>query len=651
MIRLAIRGWSLAAAITLLLTPTMVHAQTATGTDTAFDAQLYWPMAGPSEHVFTRNSSVSPSGAVGFGLIANYMQNPLRLTPIGSTQAVHAIDWAVTTDFVWNVGILNRFQLSIGIPVVVQQSGEGTVPIRGRNGAVLSDTALRDLRVEASWAIVQRNRIHDATGFGLRLDVGAVIPFGDEKGFNSQGGFTFAPMLVADVRTRMLTFSLNAGARIRETRHFADVTLGTALVGALGVALRPTPTSRFTVSLDGHLVKYLPTLTGTISPTNLEAALGFRYATDASRDIELLAAFAVGPVNDPLTPAMRAIVGISYAPRGNDTDGDGVVDASDRCIAEREDMDDFEDEDGCPETDNDNDTVLDANDHCPNEPEDADNHEDGDGCPDTDNDGDTILDDEDECPNNASGDHPDTSHNGCPLPDTDGDGVFDNDDRCVDTAAGTRPDPARAGCPIPDDDGDGIINADDACPTVPSGNNADRWRPGCPDNDADRDGVMGEADRCPEQPETINGVQDSDGCPDTGASLANWDTSNVDVIRFARSVVVAPRAQSLAPATVTLVVQAAQRIRGRGNEVGRVIVEVMPGVGATAQAEAVRQGEVVRDVLLAQRIPARNVVVQAATRPTPSRPVAGRPGARVLPAVAGTVLLRIERRPEPASSR
>jgi outer membrane protein OmpA-like peptidoglycan-associated protein len=47
-----------------------------------------------------------------------------------------------------------------------------------------------------------------------------------------------------------------------------------------------------------------------------------------------------------------------------------------------EDLDKFEDEDGCPDPDNDHDRILDANDKCPNEPETYNGFEDEDGCPD-----------------------------------------------------------------------------------------------------------------------------------------------------------------------------------------------------------------------------------------------------------------------------
>ncbi len=65
-----------------------------------------------------------------------------------------------------------------------------------------------------------------------------------------------------------------------------------------------------------------------------------------------------------------------------DKDGDGIQDTQDRCPLDPEDIDAFQDEDGCPDFDNDNDQILDVNDQCPSEPEDYDGDSDEDGCPD-----------------------------------------------------------------------------------------------------------------------------------------------------------------------------------------------------------------------------------------------------------------------------
>jgi outer membrane protein OmpA-like peptidoglycan-associated protein len=93
-----------------------------------------------------------------------------------------------------------------------------------------------------------------------------------------------------------------------------------------------------------------------------------------------------------------------------DNDGDGIPDAKDQCPNEPEDFDGFQDNDGCPDYDNDHDGIPDSVDKCPNEPEDLDGFEDADGCPDLDNDKDGVPDLKDKCPNVAGP----AWNNGCP---------------------------------------------------------------------------------------------------------------------------------------------------------------------------------------------------------------------------------------------
>jgi outer membrane protein OmpA-like peptidoglycan-associated protein/outer membrane murein-binding lipoprotein Lpp len=97
-----------------------------------------------------------------------------------------------------------------------------------------------------------------------------------------------------------------------------------------------------------------------------------------------------------------------------DKDQDGIADDVDRCPLDPEDIDSFQDQDGCPDLDNDNDGIADVNDQCPNEPEDIDNFQDEDGCPDYDNDNDQILDVNDQCPNEAEDYDGDEDTDGCP---------------------------------------------------------------------------------------------------------------------------------------------------------------------------------------------------------------------------------------------
>ncbi len=118
--------------------------------------------------------------------------------------------------------------------------------------------------------------------------------------------------------------------------------------------------------------------------------------------------------------------------------------------------------------DSDGDGIVDAKDKCPNEPGDP-----PDGCPKPkDSDGDGIIDEKDKCPNEA-GEPPD----GCPKPkDSDGDGIVDDKDKCPNEP-GKPPD----GCPIKDSDGDGIMDDKDKCPKEPETKNGYQDDDGCPD--------------------------------------------------------------------------------------------------------------------------------------------------------------------------
>lgn len=147
--------------------------------------------------------------------------------------------------------------------------------------------------------------------------------------------------------------------------------------------------------------------------------------------------------NDYLPSAFAAVTWF-FSQR--DGDGDGLPDEDDPCPYDAEDVDGFEDTDGCPDLDNDKDNVADNLDNCPDEAEDVDGFEDDDGCPDPDNDGDGVEDTRDRCPDEAEDNDGYQDSDGCPDPDNDGDGVLDGADACDGTPAGVRVD--SQGCPL-----------------------------------------------------------------------------------------------------------------------------------------------------------------------------------------------------------
>jgi outer membrane protein OmpA-like peptidoglycan-associated protein len=171
--------------------------------------------------------------------------------------------------------------------------------------------------------------------------------------------------------------------------------------------------------------------------------LGLKYLITDQVSINISATTHI-PITDYLDDIAAAnrndsyssvLLGISFSPFiDTDSDKDGVKNKYDECSDLKEDIDGFEDDDGCPDLDNDQDGISDELDICPDEPEDIDGFEDLDGCPDSDNDRDGILDAVDKCPNDAEDFDKFQDEDGCPDIDNDNDGILDVDDKCPNEA-------------------------------------------------------------------------------------------------------------------------------------------------------------------------------------------------------------------------
>jgi CSLREA domain-containing protein len=194
-----------------------------------------------------------------------------------------------------------------------------------------------------------------------------------------------------------------------------------------------------------------------------------------------------------------------------DPDGDGIDNAADDCDNEAEDVDGFQDSDGCPEPDNDGDGINDGSDTCPDAAEDVDGFEDSNGCPDPDNDGDGVLDGDDPEPNNTC-----VPSSSGPTCDPDGDGMNNAADDCDNEAEDVDGFQDSDGCPEPDNDGDGVLDGDDGCPDAAEDLDGFEDSDGCAEQgpDGDGDGVDDGFDDCEGPAEDVDGFQDNDGCPD-----------------------------------------------------------------------------------------------------------------------------------------
>jgi len=461
----------------------------AQGTDTSLDLQHYRPAAGVVQYLGdVRGSEIEPHQMVGFSLFMNYQHRPFLLTLLeddgtGTGTRVarehDAIQYQVAADFLWSLGLFNYVQVGLGLPVILAQDGEGAQPADPER-PTLAATAVRDLRLDIQARILgQGPRGTVGSGFGLAAAIVLALPTGDSDNFAGDKNVVAEPILIADYDLGFASAAVNFGARLRDNAVFADYELSHQLVWGAGLAVK---------ILDQRL-KFLGEYTGLYNVAGTSALaqelrFGAGYTFDANRDLSVLAGGGFGMGDKPGVPEFRVLLSFVYAPLNRDEDEDTIYDRDDQCLeGERaqEDIDQFEDEDGCTDPDNDEDSVGDFDDECPDEAEDLDGFEDEDGCPDPDNDQDGVLDETDECKDEAEDPDGFEDENGCPDPDNDGDTVPDAADTCADSL----------------EDMDGFQDED-----------------GCADPDNDGDTIPDAADECAGEPETVNGYKDEDGCPD-----------------------------------------------------------------------------------------------------------------------------------------
>ncbi len=474
---------TISAAATAILWTSSAHSQEATEGD--FSVQRMEGAPGPRNFIVTRGARTDGNMSVYASMLAHYGHKPFVVVSCqdedncsesaDGRKDLNVVENLVTADLMGSLTVIPIVQVGLRMPVT-WVNGDGIASDgRAASGGV-SGVGLGDVEVE-----------------------GKVRAFGGPEDPLVLGGALFAT-----APTGHLTSSGNyMGDELPSVglRGIADVTmdklhLGGNLIGYWRdegkVGTYSTgPGLRFSAAAGYDISPVFAVMVDVFGGTQ------FSSDNDGSNTMEAELAAQLAPLGSPLklmvgggagltkgvgVPVARGFVGVGYSFEASDRDLDGMTGSADQCPTVAEDIDSYEDSDGCPDPDNDMDTIPDANDKCPNDAEDSDGFEDLDGCPDADNDKDGVPDERDACDAEPETKNGYKDDDGCPDEvDTDEDGIPD----------------AKDGCPKEIEDTDGFEDED-----------------GCPDLDNDKDGVPDASDECYLEPETVQGYEDADGCPD-----------------------------------------------------------------------------------------------------------------------------------------
>jgi len=326
------------------------------------------------------------------------------------------------------LGLWDRVDLAVWMPLHWIASGGG-------NPAAVN---AGDLRLGVSWRIVGPSYATQR-GVGLALAVDGTFPTGGTEPFMSDGGPTLYPRLVLDYRDGDgAALAMNVGVRLRKAVRVDDLEVHHEVRLGLGAEL---PIGIYGLGLLAELDATLGLGKSALDNGNLaerEIAVEMRGGVRWRAEMGLVVTLAAGSgvTSGYGAPDFRGIIGVAYSGRAPtqaaeplvavaeggvlpreegtdektdgtsaklkrpagpkiaaadfdrmvdsdpDLDADGILNDADKCPLAAEDLDQFEDEDGCPDPDNDGDGIADVDDDCPLEKEVYNGVDDTDGCPD-----------------------------------------------------------------------------------------------------------------------------------------------------------------------------------------------------------------------------------------------------------------------------
>ncbi|MGC4089676.1 MAG: thrombospondin type 3 repeat-containing protein [Polyangiaceae bacterium] len=467
----------------------LAHAAVAqTRVEARFTAERFQAEVGPRNYLVTAGARTDGAKTWSAGMMLHYGYRPFVVrscvTDEGKScedegaqqvQDVKVVENLITADLIGSYTIIPRLQLGLRLPVM-WLNGQGIQANGLPQNDSLTAFSIGDPNVQA------KGRLYGEPSspfvLGAALNIG--MPLGYITARHKYIGDrtpTIGARAIIDGKQGPISYAINLGGMYRgDAKVGADTVVGSEMRYGAAAGFQVSPVLRGVVDAFGST-----RFSGTAGENTLEVV-----AAGQVQPMTLPMVFTLGVGTSLIrgvgAPGVRGVLGVMYVAESSDDDKDGIENHADQCPTEPEDLDGYEDKDGCPDRDNDLDSILDSADKCPNQAEDMDGFEDTDGCPDLDNDKDGLADTADQCPGEAETKNGYKDEDGCPDEvDTDNDGIPD----------------ARDKCPQEAEDTDGFEDTD-----------------GCPDPDNDNDGVPDEHDECVDEPETMNGFQDEDGCPD-----------------------------------------------------------------------------------------------------------------------------------------
>ena len=371
-------------------------------------------------------------------LVLSYARSPLVLRQVGAAEdSGVVVTHQLVTHAQGSLELWRRLQVEVSVPVTLSQAGEdpsvGTVQFESPSGASFNDVRMG----------LKLNLLQDDSAVSAALAATAWLPSGDDGAYTGSGETRYAGsvLLGGDYERWLWRFAL--GRRVQPRRAEAIASLGSDLTFNAGAAFKVLPV-QLGAELHGSTRRSEARDLFATATTPLEALASARVRVGM---FVFGAGAGPGLTRAPGTPSYRVLLSAAVAP-------EQARPPRPSADADRRSAESAVGSEAAPvggagsglapgaqERDRDGDGVVDAEDRCP---EVGGSKADG-GCP-PDGDGDGIFDFADGCPKQAGVPSLVKEKHGCPA-DRDGDGIVDAQDACPEEKGIRSEDPKTNGCP------------------------------------------------------------------------------------------------------------------------------------------------------------------------------------------------------------
>ena len=382
------RGGTLLVLVVLLAAP--ARAQTTSAVN--IDVQRFKSALGSQGFLSVESANVAEHLRAYGGVHLGYADNPLILgVPGGNQTAFRVVDDLLFADVTAGLAVMDHAELGLGMPMSIAR-GQRTSQLDPALGENPLGFAGGDLRFQAKYAVFPR-------GSALQLGASVLLgfPTGSVATLRGDGAFSCAPRLLGELTLPMFRLLVNAGVNLRTAEvRVLSFSVRHEFAWAVGVEVPlVSQPNRLSLVLTTTGAVGLPSGSATSVP--VDAMGGFRYRLGDVVTLEL--ASGAGLTHGWGAPRFQAVFGVSFLapamalpsqwvvhsevaeppkekfPMGQpppsqaelegpvvpaaeppptqgrfaDADHDGVADEDDLCPTEKETINGFKDDDGCPD--------------------------------------------------------------------------------------------------------------------------------------------------------------------------------------------------------------------------------------------------------------------------------------------------------------